>query len=151
MLINVPQYIDVEDKVAGPLTVKQLLWMIAMAVIIFILWSALPKMAAIVLAIPVAILFVALAFYKPYGQPLGSFVLFGILYFFKPKFYVWKRTVEKIEIPQHVPQVQENKMENTNKEKLLKNLGDLARVMDSGGTEKNEEIMNILKKRETKK
>lgn len=152
MLINVPQYIDVEDKVAGPLTVKQLLWMIAMAVTLFVFWSAFPKPAAIILAIPTVILFVALAFYKPYGQPLGSFLLFGIMYFFRPKFYVWKRTTEKIQVPQHVPKVQETvRADNANKEKLLNNLGDLAKLLDSGGAEKNEQIVSILKKREAKK
>ena len=39
MLINVPQYIDVEDKVAGPLTLKQLGWMLAMGIILLILWN----------------------------------------------------------------------------------------------------------------
>lgn len=152
MLINVPQYIDVEDKVAGPLTVKQLGWMIAMGVILFVVWSVLPKTAAIIIAIPIAVLFVALAFYKPYGQPLGSFLLFGIIYFFRPKLYIWKRTAETIRIPQHVPSAQGAvKTQGANKEKLLNNLGDLARVMDSGGAEKSEKILEILKKREDKK
>lgn len=153
MLINVPQYIDVEDKVAGPLTMKQLGWMIVMGVLLFIDWSVFPKIPAIIFAIPIVLFFVALAFYKPYGQPLGSFVIFGILYFFKPKFYIWKRTAEKIQIPQRAMQPQQTtvRKENQNKEKLLSNLGDLAKVLDSGGAEKNAQILSILKKREAKK
>ncbi|EKD71060.1 MAG: hypothetical protein ACD_46C00281G0001, partial [uncultured bacterium] len=42
MLINVPQYIDVEDKVAGPLTIKQLGWLIALGIMLLILWNVVP-------------------------------------------------------------------------------------------------------------
>lgn len=152
MLINVPQYIDVEDKVAGPLTAKQLGWMIVMGIILFIMWSMLPKIAAIIAAIPVVLIFVALAFYKPYGQPLGSFVMFGVLYFFKPKFYIWKRAVEKIELPHSISKVETKaKMDNSNKEKMLSNVSELAMIMDSDGKEKNEKILEILKNRQLKK
>src|SRR6266702_3308356 len=96
MLINVPQYIDVEDKIAGPLTAKQLGWIIGLGIILLILWNVVPFVVFIILGFPLAILFVALAFYKPYGQPLGSFLIFGIMYFFRPKVYMWKRTPERI-------------------------------------------------------
>jgi hypothetical protein len=39
MLFNVPQFIDVEDKIAGPLTVKQVLWLIGMGAVLFIVWT----------------------------------------------------------------------------------------------------------------
>ncbi len=81
MLINVPQYIDVEDKIAGPLTAKQLGWIVGLGIILLVLWNMLPKPVFFILGLPLSVLFVALAFYKPYGQPLGSFVIFGIMYF----------------------------------------------------------------------
>ena len=68
MLINVPQYIDVEDKVAGPLTMKQLGWMIVMGITLLILWNVLPFAGFLVIGFPIAMVFVALAFFKPYGQ-----------------------------------------------------------------------------------
>ena len=72
MLINVPQYIDVEDKVAGPLTVKQLGWMIALGIILLVMWNTMPAAAFFVIGFPITLLFLAFTFYKPYGQPLGS-------------------------------------------------------------------------------
>lgn len=91
MHYNVPQFIDVEDKVAGPLTAKQLLWMFGMGATLMVLWGILDRAAFFLSAIPVASLFVALAFYKPHGQPLITFVFYGVLFLFRPKMYVWKR------------------------------------------------------------
>lgn len=91
MLFNVPQYIDVEDKVAGPLTVKQLFWMIGMVAVLMILWSIFDRAAFFAAAIPVVCAFVALAFYRPYNQPLIVFIGNAILFIVRPKVYVWDR------------------------------------------------------------
>lgn len=91
MLFNVPQYIDVEDKVAGPLTAKQLLWMIGMGAMLMILWNIFDSASFFVLAIPTICAFAALAFYRPYGQPLIMFIGNAILFIVRPKVYVWSR------------------------------------------------------------
>ncbi|HMN19322.1 MAG TPA: PrgI family protein [Candidatus Moranbacteria bacterium] len=144
MLINVPQYIDVEDKVAGPLTAKQLGWLIAMGVVLFILWGMLPRAGFFMAGIPVALFFVALAFYKPYGQPLGGFIVHGVLYFFKPKVYVWRRT------PQPLPAVvQKHKTSEArvqNKTLTQDQLKALAELIDSRGTQASASLEGVLKK-----
>ena len=94
MLFNVPQYIDVEDKIAGPLTAKQLLWMIGMGAMLMFMWSIFDKALFFILAIPVICLFVAFAFYRPYNQPLVSFIGSAIMYMVRPKIYVWNRPTQ---------------------------------------------------------
>lgn len=149
MLINVPQYIDVEDKVAGPLTVKQLGWLIAMSIILLILWNVVPFAGFLVIGFPVAIVFIALAFFKPYGQPMGSFVIFGIMYFFKPKIYIWKRAPQNIiNIPQKAKPAEHFAVEKHLNEQSLK---DLAELLDSEGTSYNESVEEFLKKPPVKK
>lgn len=149
MLINVPQYIDVEDKVAGPLTLKQLGWMIAMGIILLILWNLLPIAGFLVIGLPIALIFVALAFFKPYGQPMGSFVLHGISFMFKPKIYVWKRAPQNmISIPQKAKQNQQFTQQKQIDERSIK---DLANLLDSGGSNYNESLEEILKKVPVKK
>jgi hypothetical protein len=91
MLFNVPQYIDVEDKVAGPLTAKQLLWMIGMSAVLLVLWNIFDLAAFFAAAIPVVLIFVALAFYRPYNQPLIVFVKNALFFLIRPKVYVWNR------------------------------------------------------------
>lgn len=150
MLINVPQYIDVEDKIAGPLTAKQLGWMIAMGVILLILWNMVPAPVFFILGIPIALLFAGLAFYKPYGQPLGSFAIFGIMYFFRPKIYVWKRAPQNI---LNVPQKVQTKVVVAAPDKHLsaQSLRNLAELLDSEGSIANNDVEKILKQQIGKK
>jgi len=151
MLINVPQFIDVEDKIVGPLTAKQLGWMIGMGVMLLILWKMAPKPVFFIVGIPLAILLVAMAFYRPYGQPLGSFIIFGILYFFRPKVYFWKRSGQKAaQIPQRVPANNANQLPQE-KHISSESLSDLAQLLDSEGMQYNKEVEKILKQPTQKK
>ncbi|NTV41495.1 MAG: PrgI family protein [Candidatus Moranbacteria bacterium] len=149
MLINVPQYTDVEDKIVGPLTMKQLGWFIVLGIILIIFWNVLPGILFFLFGFPIALLFVALAFYKPYGQPLGNFIIFGVLYFFRPKVYVWKRTMEKEQVVKKA-----EKLEVTNfaeKKVTSETLKNLASLLDSEGSQYNKNLDEILKKHKVQK
>lgn len=149
MLINVPQYIDIEDKVAGPLTMKQLGWMILLGIILLVLWNVLPFMGFVIIGFPIAIFFVALAFFKPYGQPMPDFLWHGLMFFFKPKVYIWKRAPQNIiTIPQKARAVQQFTQEKHLNEQSLK---DLAELLDSEGNSYNKSLDEILKKPPVKK
>jgi len=95
MLFNIPQFIDKEDKIVGPLTAKQLGWLAGAGVLLMVLWATLDQVTFIISSIPIATLFGALAFYKPQGQPLINFIFSSIYFSFRPKIYVWKRMIDK--------------------------------------------------------
>jgi len=97
MIFNVPQFIDIEDKIVGPLTAKQLGWVAMGAVILLVLYGLLDKSAFIISALIVAVIFGGLAFYRPYNQPLIKFITSSILFAFRPKMYIWRRVTEKIQ------------------------------------------------------
>jgi hypothetical protein len=97
MLFNVPQFVDVEDKIAGPLTARQIFWMIGMGAVLMVLWGLFDTQLFFVIAVPVVCIFMAFAFYRPYGQPLITLVGNAILFLFRPKFYVWSRPTRVIE------------------------------------------------------
>lgn len=128
MLFNVPQYIDVEDKVAGPLTAKQLLWMIGMGAVLMVLWGMFESGTFYALAVPVVCAFVALAFYRPYNQPLIVFIGSAILFIVRPKVYVWNRPA-RVE-----PKVKEEKIEERPKTEAknvtAEELSRLAKIVD---------------------
>lgn len=88
---NVPQYIDVEDKVAGPLTAKQLLWMFGMGAALLVLYNMFEFNVFAFLSVPVILIFCAFAFYRPYNMPLIAFVSYTLLFLVRPKLYVWIR------------------------------------------------------------
>jgi len=91
MQFQIPQFIEIEDKIIGPMTLKQFLYLLAGAVIIYILFKVFNFIVFIILAVPVAAVSLALAFVRVNQQPLS----FSLKYFFrfmkKPDFYVWKR------------------------------------------------------------
>jgi hypothetical protein len=91
MMYNVPQFIDTEDKIVGPLTAKQLGWLFGAGAIILVLWNLLDFGAFIITAILVLALFNAFAFYKPNGQSFLKFVISMVFFGFRPKIYIWKR------------------------------------------------------------
>jgi hypothetical protein len=142
MLISVPQYIDVEDKIVGPVTAKQLGWLVLMGITLLVLWNTMPRVGFFLVGIPLGLMFLAFAFYKPYGQPLGSFILFGIMYFFKPKVYVWKRDPQIA-----APKKQEQAKQGVHTEKKLtsQQIQGLANLLDSEGRQRDENIVSLLK------
>ncbi|PJE59811.1 MAG: hypothetical protein COU85_01740 [Candidatus Portnoybacteria bacterium CG10_big_fil_rev_8_21_14_0_10_44_7] len=90
MQFSVPQFIEIEDKIIGPFTLKQFFYLAGGGVLVALLWYFLKFWLFILLALPVAGLAVALSFVKINGRPFLNFLgsMFG--YFAKPKVYVWK-------------------------------------------------------------
>ena len=64
-----PQFIEVEDKIFGPFTLKQFIYLAGGAGIVALLLFTLPLIVAILLSIPVAGLAGALAFYRMNNKP----------------------------------------------------------------------------------
>ena len=91
MKFQVPQYIDVEDKIFGPLTVKQFIYLAGSAGIIFILYTFLPLWLAIVFAAPIVAFGIALAFYKVHNRPFIHVVESAITYILASRLYIWKK------------------------------------------------------------
>ena len=134
MLFNVPQFIDVEDKIVGPFTGRQLLWMFGLGAVLLVLWNILEKIPFIITAIIVSLIFIAFAFYRPYNQPLIKFITYAILFLFRPKSYLWKRDIkskEDINPAKNMPPATDVGKKFIAPEKLEA----LAKILDSGRTE----------------
>ena len=92
MQFNVPQFLDIEDKVIGPLTLKQFGYLAGAGGVIFMIYTVVPNFALfILLSIPVFLLGVALAFVKINGRPFINLVVSFVTYMFKPKLYIWRK------------------------------------------------------------
>ena len=131
MLLNVPQFIDVEDKVAGPLTAKQIFWLVGMGAVLFIVWTFFDSATFFTLAIPIILLFAVFAFYRPYNQSMISFTVNSAMFFFRPKLYTWDRPGV---IKQPVVKPREEKMALEGPRRLsIEEIRELARAVDRGG------------------
>lgn len=95
MRFEVPQFINVEDKLFGPFTFKQSLYLVGGGGLIFIIYKLLPTFVTFVLGAPIAAFSLALVFYKPNGRPFMKMVEAFIVYVFTQKFYLWRRKDQK--------------------------------------------------------
>ncbi len=95
MEYQVPQFIEVEDKIIGPLTLKQFIYVAGGIGLCVILFVYLPILYAIMLSVPVAALAAALSFYKINGKPFIEVLEAGFNYYIGAKFFLWKREESK--------------------------------------------------------
>jgi hypothetical protein len=94
----VPQFIDTEDKILGPLTARQFLIMLGDALIIFLLYSTLDFAAFIFFALVVFALGGTLAFFKVNGMPFHYFLLNLIQTIRRPGLRVWDKALSDTEL-----------------------------------------------------
>jgi hypothetical protein len=92
MRFEVPQFIEIEDKIVGPLTWKQFVYLAGGAGILLILFfSPLPKIFLVFIGLPIAGLAAFLAFHKVNNRPFSIFLESMFNYVRRKKLYLWKR------------------------------------------------------------
>lgn len=100
MRFQVPQFVEIEDKIFGPLTLKQFIYLAGGGGMSAVCWLLLPKIIAIVLIVPIVIFSLALAFYKPNNRPFIMMLEAGFQYIFGSKLYIWKKESKKVKTGQ---------------------------------------------------
>ncbi len=92
MQFAVPQFTDVEDKLIGPLTLKQFLMLLATGGIVMFFWSIFGlNFFFFIFAVPVVIFGIGLAFGRYNGRPLFLYLGSFISFFTKPQVRIFKR------------------------------------------------------------
>jgi len=97
MQFHIPQFIEIEDKIFGPLTFKQFIFVIGGVGWAFLAWTFLPKLIALVVIVPVSGLAFLLAFKPIHGRPFAIVFEAGFKYLFGNKLYLWKQGEAKEE------------------------------------------------------
>lgn len=92
MEYQVPQFIEVEDKIVGPLTLKQFIYIAGAGGLCIVFFVYLQIMIAFVFSALVVALAVALAFYKVNGKPFIEILEAGFNYYTGAKLFLWKHT-----------------------------------------------------------
>ena len=91
MRFQVPQFIEVEDKIFGPLTFKQCIYVGGVVGISVVLFFILPNFLAFIISLPIFIFAMALAFYKINNRPFIHMVEAFFKYTIASKLYLWKK------------------------------------------------------------
>jgi len=98
MQATVPQFIDIEDKVVGPLTIKQFLYFLAAGAVELIYWFFFDLSLFILVSIPTLALVSAFAFIKINDRPFIYFVLAILGFYLKPPIRIWRRMTDKFNV-----------------------------------------------------
>lgn len=91
MQFQVPQFIDIEDKIFGPFTFKQFIYLVGGAGGAFMAYRLLPFYLAVFVIAPVIGLAFALSFVKVNNQPFIKVLESYIRYALAHKLYIWRR------------------------------------------------------------
>lgn len=99
MRFQVPQFIEVEDKIFGQLTLKQFIYLAGGGGLSFAIYRVLDSL--ILSAIPIILIMAfsaTLAFYRINNKPFIFVVEAAFKYFFSSKLYIWKKEAnEKVQ------------------------------------------------------
>lgn len=114
MQFQVPQFIEVEDKIFGPLTFKQFVYVGGGLGAAYILWRVLPLFIAGPLILGIGGLAAALAFLQWNGRPFILGLENGFYYLIKSKLYLWSNVPKPKK-----PEARSSKLEATQKAEVF--------------------------------
>jgi len=122
MQFQVPQFIEVEDKIFGPFTFRQFIYLGGGAGLSYILYRVLPLLIAFPLIAGVLGLAIALAFLQFNGRPFILAMENAFFYILHPRLYLWnnerKPIARQLKIAQagakgpdvYIPKLSESKL-----------------------------------------
>jgi H+/gluconate symporter-like permease len=97
MRFQVPQFTEVEDKIFGPFSLKQFIYLAGAAGLCLIFYTLLPLPVAIAFMVPVGALGGTLAFLKIHGRPFVKVLESSFKYYVGGRLYVWKHKSKEIQ------------------------------------------------------
>jgi len=100
MRFQVPQFIEHEAKIVGPLTLKQSAYLLGPIVISFVLFFALPFPLFVVAAILIQAIGLAFNFIKVGKKSLPEILWDALFFFIAPQSYIWTRGKHKVVLKQ---------------------------------------------------
>jgi len=138
MQFQVPQFIEVEDKIFGPLTIRQFIYLAGGVGLCAIFYLWLPFYLAILLMIPALGASLALSFWKINNKPFIEIVEAAVMYAINTKLYIWKKEPKK---PEELKRAEEDFLSPLLAPKLsdskLKDLAWSLDITDSAGARNN--------------
>lgn len=95
----VPQFLDVEAKIIGPVTARQFLILLAVLLFEFIIYRVFLNLFAILgLGIPILVAGLVFAFFRVNGQPFHFIALNIVQTLRRPSLRVWDKTLSNADL-----------------------------------------------------
>jgi hypothetical protein len=137
----VPQFIDAEDKILGPLTVRQFVIMLLVFLTETVMWRVMPFVWFLVVGLPFFSFGVILSFVRVNGQPFHLFLLNVVQSLRKPRVRVWDKRLNDAEVRAYLVRVETPRPPPAPRKAPVSasRLQELTLVVNTGGVYKPEE------------
>ncbi len=137
---TVPQFIDVESKIIGAMTVRQFMISLSGLILIALCYKILEFITFIVVSLLILIVFGAFAFIKINSRPFHFFVLNFVQTSTKSKIRVWNHriTSKKYEEEKAKKQFSESNIVSAKPKLSSSRLNELSLIVDTQGMYKGE-------------
>jgi len=137
MQFKVPQNIDMEDKIIGPLTMKQFVYLIVGGMITYATIKTYNVWLIVVVGLPIGLFALCLAFIKIQDQSFSKFLFSLALFQTRSKKRLWSKTWEIENAPKQVVQklIVKEEIKELPKHVERSELEKLSYVLDTRGEE----------------
>lgn len=132
---KVPQDVEAEDKLVGPFSFRQFIYLMIVAGAIFIAWGLAQLFVGLaVIPVPIIIFFGALALPLKKDQPMEVYLAALVSFYLKPRTRLWDPEGVESPITISAPKVEEEVRTKTlSGQETEKRFSYLANIVDSGG------------------
>ncbi|MEY3783922.1 MAG: hypothetical protein RLZZ230_244 [Candidatus Parcubacteria bacterium] len=140
MRFEVPQFIEIEDKIFGPLTWRQFLYLSGGVGMSAVMFFTLPFLLFVILGLPLAILSGALAFYPVNNRPFSFFLEAILNYVSRQRLYLWRQKEDIVHKTSFAPGSTRptSSQSNFTKKTTGQNITSLARRLELQALQKKE-------------
>ena len=95
-----PQFLEIKPKIAGPLNLRQFLYLFLTGLFCLIFYFTKPMGTFVTISIPAFIIAIIFAFVKIKGYPVPTLLFRALSFVAKGKIYIWKKgTVPHYTLP----------------------------------------------------
>ncbi len=128
----VPQFIQVEDKILGPITVRQFVILLVFVLIEFVTYKLADFGLFLIITLPLLIFTIVLAFVKINGKPFHFFLLNFIVTVKRSRIRVWNHK-ENIVYNLQYPKKKEKEKIKAAPTLKQQQVSNLSKVVDTSG------------------
>jgi hypothetical protein len=138
MQFIIPQFLDVEDKVIGPISVRQFVIILVGAGAIFLNYELIANLSNnfwvfLVVAIFIGLFTFVIAFIRINGRPFHYFLINLFTTMKEPRLRIWNKEQNTAELSQKAPPTLPTAMVPMKKAPTASKLAVLSLVVDTGG------------------
>jgi len=130
---TVPQFIDVEDKIIGPITARQFVIFLAAAIVIGISYKIFDFALFLTFSITIFIIAVTFGFVKINGRPFHFFMLNIVQTWRRPNIRVWNNRLAPVTDEEKIPTLKFDSTKSSKEYYKKSRLAELSLVVDTEG------------------